>query len=217
MQNEKQERRENGVYIKLIMSGEAVIDIVTEKGTVTKRADVDDLGKLLASVAADDMILPPSTLFCNRDSGTYSVCVVIPAGIHHWIKKDEETFIIPMPTLLFGGNERTYYLAAIREDWPTAETAVYYPPTPNVYNGLNICPGSNPYPTCTPASIYEAWQMTVESYWSGDYTEERLSTGKLGDLWERLRGEQEFPLGLLRPANITVGDLRVRIAGARTA
>ena len=204
----------NGLHIYVQEDGRTQIDIFGNQGVVRRHASVNQLGTIFADLNGDTGFLPPNTLFHSRASGKEVVAVLLPAQVWRWITKYEDAeWDLPMPPLIWTGVGTNYYLAAVKDDgWPTAQTAVYNPPTFNIDSQFKICPGSISYPEASPATIYQAWDMTCKAYWDRSYSNARCKSGDLLEFWHRINGAEQFPMDELVAADITLAEFKDKIA-----
>lgn len=84
-----------------------------------------------------------------------------------------EPLTIPLPSIVFAGRGRTYYIWAAKGSRFDPAGAPFHAPFPNVYPNGSICWGSNKPPECTPQTIEAAFRMFLSSPFSN-----HLLTGK---------------------------------------
>lgn len=190
-----------------------------------------ELDALVAAVANLDMafrtgLLPPQILFYNRhhrqEHPTIGLfvpprrqTVLVQAGL------TTQTLILPTPPLIFVGQGKQYGVFATKQKNRTrltTTTPLYHAPFPNVYGiqgqrltGLGIiCTGNTPMPTCTVATIEQAFRLFIaESAFN-----QHLAGGKskshprnVLDLWQVIAGGQRFPTRELVPTPYRLGQL----------
>jgi PRTRC genetic system protein B len=77
---------------------------------------------------------------------------------------------VPMPSLIFMGIGRDYFVWAVKETTFQSSSIVYRAPFPNV-NAIDgkVCFGNVEVPTANLQTIREAWSLFVESKFNQDY------------------------------------------------
>lgn len=133
-----------------------------------------DVARALADVAPAGGWLPENAVYVRPGHETRAV-IYLPAAVRSLnIDGESHALRVPLPPLLFYGRGKKYHIYALAEaGWPTAKTALYHAPFPNVYPDGGICPGTVEFPACDPAAIHQAARLFFESAFNSD-----LANGK---------------------------------------
>lgn len=169
-----------------------------------------DLVAAFSGVPLATGLLPRDCLFYSRSGQHERIAVYLPAKVHTLAvavlgKRDE--FKIPLPPLVFVGHGTDYWIHAVKQ-YPGPDEGLFLAPLPNVHNDGHICAGSVKFPRCSAKTIHQA----AADFFSSDFNLD-LSAGKskkktaLLELWEGLRGKDDYPLGDLVPSRITLAEL----------
>lgn len=123
------------------------------------------------------------------------------------------------PTLVFLVTGRCLYLAALADDKrPSADTALFHAPLPNVYENSRLCTGDAKLPTNSDVASIEGWESVV---FDTAFTHPNFNGGIQSNT-KRKKGAQEvsvdgywkdrnrkltpFPAGMLVPMGRTLKD-----------
>lgn len=157
-----------------------------------------DVAQTFGGVGLRSGLLPHGTVFYNYESGQAALGLYLPAQVHQVLLQDE-TLDLPWPPLLFIGQGRRYHVFAVKEldSVSSPTTPLFHAPCPNVYPDGSICQGNAPFPTCSPATIRDAFHCFMdESHFNRDLAQNkcRRSPENVLRLWHELAGEANFPL-----------------------
>lgn len=187
------------------------------KAMATDEISPLDLAQAFSGLDAGTGILPPDTLFFHRQGSTCHIGIFRQAESRCRLRIVGEEIPIPLPPLVFTGQDRTYRVYAVAENgWPAADTPLYHAPFPNVYMNGAICPGSVKFPACGPDTIHMVLDLFLQSDFNRD-----LSGGKSVSFpddvivwWRRLLDCQLqkahagiYPVSDLVEMGTTLGDL----------
>lgn len=91
---------------------------------------------------------------------------------NYLLQVNNEQLKVPMPSLIFMGIDRDYFVWAVRETNFDASSRVYRAPLPNV-NTVDgkVCFGNVKVPTANLHTIEDAWPLFFDSNFNGDYTD----------------------------------------------
>jgi PRTRC genetic system protein B len=94
----------------------------------------------------------------------------IPRG-NYLLQVNNEQLKVPMPSLIFMGIDRDYFVWAVREAHFDASSRVDRAPLPNV-NAVDgkICFGNVKVPAANLQTIKEAWSLFTDSNFNSDFT-----------------------------------------------
>lgn len=187
-----------------------------------QRDEVDplELARALAGLDSGTGLLPQNILFYRQAGQQIHLGLYLPPAVQilHVDGQKQTAYQIPVPPLVFTGQNKTYRLYALaRPGWPEPETPLYRAPFPNVYNQLTryersgICHGSAEFPVAAPETIRPAAQLFFESRFNHD-----LAQGKSKKypqsvllLWQEIVDSKldAYPVNDLVPADLKMEDL----------
>lgn len=162
---------------------------------------MEDLAAVFSGLTAYSGTLPRNTVFWRQVGSVIQIGIYIPPAKYN-LSWDGERYNLPMPGFFLIGADKEYHLYAVKE-YPTEETPLYYPPTPNIYPNSSICQGNVAFPACSAATIEAAWQLFIKSDFSPHLANGRCESypESVGELWLALDGKDDFPLDELVLAN----------------
>ena len=114
--------------------------------------------------------------------------------------------VFPQPPLLSPPPGEKLLVYALPEDRrPTPDTPLLLAPYPNLFPDGAVCWGSTRLPG---GEDPEAWEAAFfEGAFSHAGSLRPLKRGSLTDLWRKLAGKRRFPVGRLKAAGLTLGEL----------
>lgn len=177
----------------------------------TFAVDPADVAAAISNVTLGSGLQPRNTLFWQKVGGQDRLAIFVEPKI--WpvsVEREQKTWYVPMPGLVFVGQGQRYQMYATKEQyWPVAETPLFNAPCPNVWGDRGVCTGSAPFPVASTKTIWQA----VEVFFTSGFNN-HLAGGKskqfkddiLGH-WRALDGANadEYPDDDLVPAGITLG------------
>jgi len=190
----------------------AQVEIPRENEIVQKLVSLEALIHAINGTYADTGFLPPNILTYQNGSDGIFVAMYQPPQKRR-LRTPHKIYDIPMPGFIFVGIGRRYDLFAVQgNEWPSAETKLFHPPTPNVYDNAGVCSGELTFPICGPDTITQAWRMAVEeSVFTNHLIGNRCKSypRNVLDLWEALTQSdaETFPDDELVFANSTLGEI----------
>lgn len=217
----KKKQHENWVARVTIHDGYARVETKGKGGNVSKPVTVDSLALALAGIPMSSGVLPRNTLFYTTVGADVRLGVYAPPAIHS-VQTPSQQYLIPLPGLILAGYKTTWELYAVASngdfvEWPDAQTRLYYPPMPNVFNNATICQGDMSFPDCTTDNIWQVFrELVMGSYFTGHIVNGRCVSApqNIFDLWQRLDQDTNalsFPNSELVPMkDMTLGDLAGR-------
>lgn len=171
-----------------------------------------DVARALADVAPAGGWLRENTVYIRPGHETRAAIYLSTAVRSLNIDGESHALRVPLPPLLFYGRGKKYHIYALAEaGWPTAKTALYHAPFPNVYPDGGICPGTVEFPACDPDAIHQAARLFFESAFNSD-----LDNGKsqahpqnVIALWRKLAAadDKQYPINDLLPHNLTLEEV----------
>lgn len=176
-----------------------------------------DVASALAGMNIGTPILPKNALFWQR-GGVERVAIYIEPQV--WTvnvsAKERERLAVPLPGLVWIGQGVEYRLYAVKAGWPTADTVLFNPPTPNVSSG--ICRGNVDFPQASAGTIWSAWERFIESDFNDHLSNNKSLRFKQSilPLWRELAKAEatEYPLDDLVSAGTTLGRVAKETANA---
>lgn len=105
------------------------------------------------------------------------------------LKIDNQSVLVPLPSLIFLGIDTDYYIWAIKEKQFSRLAKIFHAPLPNIDHNGKICFGSNLMPDATPTGVEQAWHLFLESSFTS-----HLVQGKSKEFQDdvRLKLRQKF-------------------------
>lgn len=169
-----------------------------------------DVVGALAEMNIGTPILPKNALFWQR-GGAERVAIYIEPQV--WTvnasAKKRERLAVPLPGLVWIGQGVEYRLYAVKAGWPTADTALFNPPTPNVSAG--VCRGNVDFPQAGAGTIWQAWKAFIESDFNDHLSNNKSLRFKQSvlPLWRELAKAEatEYPLDDLVSAGKTLAQV----------
>jgi hypothetical protein len=158
------------------------------------RYEVDPvaLAAAMAGAQGGTGLLPRGTLFVSNGGtriGLWRDAQVWPVQMN-----GVGLLRVPMPPLVLVGQERMYWIYAVKQ-YPGPGERLFRAPMPNVYPDNHVCQGSVTFPVCGLSTIRDALKLIVsESEFSA-----HLAPDGLLEMWKKwdVEGVSEFPLDLL--------------------
>jgi hypothetical protein len=108
-------------------------------------------------------LLPHNTLFWGQAGGQEQIAIYVPPRQWRTIAY-ERHYRLPMPGMVFLGQERQYTVFAVKQKPKTPETLLYHLPAPNVGENGRICLGQAPFPVAGRDTIYDALKLFMDGY-----------------------------------------------------
>ncbi len=151
-------------------------------GKTTRQQVVNplDLTAALSNLTLSSGLLPPGTLFWNRQHGHERLGLYLPPQL--WVvavreqdypDNNGQAWQVPMPGLIFVGHHYNYSLWAVKEEPPLApDTPLFRAPVSNV-NDEGVCRGNAPFPEAGSSTLLPAVEVFFSSRFNHD-----LSNGK---------------------------------------
>lgn len=133
-------------------------------GVTTYPVSVHDVAHACASIPLTTGLLPPNTLFWERQGDALTLALFVPARRWHMQLADGRNYHLPMPPFIFAGRGTTYYAYAVKAKARPRQPPIplWRMPCPNVHGNGQICPGNTPFPECSAATIEAALQLVME-------------------------------------------------------
>jgi PRTRC genetic system protein B len=164
--------------------------------------------------------LAPEIVRCGGTvHGDFAV-MFIPAQVHRLQMEPLKgaaviTLKIPLPSLVFFGFGRSFFVWAIKESVFKPSAALFHCPTPNVFGDGRICWGENKQPRAGVATIAKAWQMFIASPFSGHAANGKSKSHRpdVRGLLQKLKGKHKFPPGELLSARSNVDQTITQAIG----
>lgn len=204
--------------------------------TVIKEIDPYVLLEKLSDREAreDSGFLPPNVVRCGRTGQRQFAALYVAAHTQRLLLRwgasegtagkgegSRDTYVhVPLPDLLFAGNDRNYWAWAIDGAWARERRALGLPvcdpaaplaicPLPNVnYGAGGVCWGGNRPPACAPQTIGGALGLFLDSAFTSSWVKDkcRKLARDVRDYLVRLAAEERdsFPEEELLPAGLTV-------------
>lgn len=164
-----------------------------------------DLASVLAGLAISTGLLPEGCLFWSRKDGQERLGVYVPPKV--WpvsIFREEQTWHVPLPGLVFVGAGKKYELYAVKER-PGVKVKLYNAPCPNVSG--SVCTGSAPFPEASAATIWQAVEAFFTSGFNGHLVQNKSQRQPADILavWRELHEARarKYPLADLVEAGIS--------------
>lgn len=168
----------------------------------------DGLAAAFAGLPIGTGLLPRGCLFFERRGNEDRLGIFVPAEQWTLATEEQGVFDVPMPSLVWVGCGRQYYVFAVKQ-WPGANEGLFRAPFPNVHQNGRVCEGSVAFPVASARTIREALGLFFESLFN-----EHLAGGRSRKhqdnvlvLWEELSGRADFPMGDLVKSGKTLADL----------
>jgi hypothetical protein len=175
-------------------------------GLTTYPVSVHDVAHACAGIPLTTGLLPPNTLFWERQGDAVTLALFVPARRWHMQLADSRTYHLPMPPFIFTGRGRTYYAYAVKARPHQPPIPLWRMPCPNIHGNGQICPGNTTFPECSAATIEAALQLVMEgSQFNADLVAQKCRTypDDVRRLWHELDGRPRFPLRQLLPMTPT--------------
>ncbi len=156
----------------------------------------------------DSGYLPPHTLrFGITSSGERWLSMFVPPAPVELSVQDSDLGMqqvqVPLPGLVFTGRGKFYWIWAVKDEIPTAETIVYHAPLSNVGADGSICFGANPVPEADGPTMLQALHLFLASPFNGHWAagKSRAFQGDVRYLLQDLAKQRppSFPLDDLCP------------------
>ncbi len=191
---------------RLDLYNEAIIMTKFDLGSSTSYpVSIHDLSAAFGTLPSSSGLLPRNTLFHGRSQGQEFVGVFIKAA-KHVVTVNEATMAIPLPSAVFVGCGKQYYIYTVKEYPCTARVQLYHYPSPNIGSDGRICAGDTPFPTCSVKTIMSAFTLFIESRFNRHLSTQKCRSfpDNVIELWKTLDGQEEFPLSelILSRANL---------------
>lgn len=125
-----------------------------------------DLADKLGQMNVCSGLLPEGCLFWQRVSGEERVGLFVEPAV--WLVQfKDEVLSVPLPGLVFVGQEHRYWVRAVRSRPVDKEDEIYHAPLPNVNGSGLICWGNADFPKAGPDTIQDAFNTFIGSRFLG--------------------------------------------------
>ena len=182
------------------------------EGKTTRQQVVSplDVAAALGNLPLTSGLLPPGTLFWGRSHGHDRLGLYLPPQTWVVTARDQDypdsqgaSWRVPLPGLIFAGQQYDYSLWAVKEAPPLdLNTPLFHAPTPNV-SPEGVCRGSAPFPVAHGATMMQAVEVFFRSRFNHDLSnsKSRKHPERVLDHWYELNqsGAETYPLDDLRP------------------
>ena len=139
------------------------------KRHVYKSLTSEVLRSAFANEPTDTDWLPKSVIRHGSSvSGNWAVCL-FPQQRYH-LQLNEEQLHLPLPSLVFMGIGKSYFLWAVKEKQFAPHLIVFHAPLPNVMTDGRICWGNVCPPSVNLSNVESAWSLFISSTFNQDYT-----------------------------------------------
>jgi hypothetical protein len=194
--------------IRLDFYESAILLTRFDQGQVsTYPVSMHDVAHACAGIPLASGLLPPNTLFWERQGNSTTLALLVPARRWRMQLADDSSYHLPMPPFVFAGTGTTYYAYAVKQRPRQLPISLWRMPCPNVHGNGQICPGDAPFPDCSAATIEAALQLFMEgSRFNGHLANNKCRSyaDDVRRLWRVLDGRRHFPLRQLLPLNQTL-------------
>ncbi len=169
----------------------------------THPVNASHVAKVFNGFNADSGLLPADVLFWQQRGAQVRIAVYVPPArrhIHYVSGRRNKAMQIPVPGLVFVGQNRAYSVFAALARPTTPDAEIFAAPFPNVYTDGKICVGNMRPPV---ASI-EGMGAFIQMWWDSEFTD-HLSTGRIQStttlykFYQSLARATRFPRRELRP------------------
>ena len=114
--------------------------------TTTYPVSVHDVAHACAGIPLASGLLPPNTLFWERQGNSTTLALFVPARRWQMQLAEGINYHLPMPPFIFAGSGTAYYAYAVKRRPRQLPIPLWRMPCPNVHSNGHICPGDAPFP-----------------------------------------------------------------------